>query len=136
MATIIAPIMTTFDAAFGLATYVSAILSAQISFVDGLQNRATMADEVVRIAAAYSVLKEKLQKNKRLWIRPYLNRRVTLDNISLEICLDNNLFTNFSRMSKCDFEFLLNKIGAKIKRNEISSICYHKIDDNSTVFSN
>lgn len=77
----------------------------------------TMADEITLVAAAYIVLKEK-QKKKKIWIRPYLNRRETLDNLSLEISLDSKLFNNFNRMSKSDFDFLLNKIGPKIKRKD------------------
>lgn len=63
------------------------------------------------------ILKE--QKKKRLRIRPYLNRRETVDNLSLAvISLDNKLFKNLARISKGDFDFLLNKIGPKIKRND------------------
>ncbi|KAF9405288.1 hypothetical protein HW555_013918 [Spodoptera exigua] len=58
-----------------------------------------MADEIIPVAAAYIILKSK-KKKERLWIRPYLNRRETLDNLSMEISIDEKLFANFTRMSK------------------------------------
>lgn len=78
-----------------------------------------MADEITIVAAAYIVLREKSKKKKRrMWIRPYFNRRETVDNLCQELMLDKKLFDNFSRMSKSDFEYILNKIGPKIKRND------------------
>lgn len=53
-----------------------------------------------------------------MWIRPYFNRRDTLDTISQELILDKYLFKNLTRMSKSDFEFLVNTIGPKIKRKD------------------
>lgn len=85
-----------------------------------MASMATMADELVRVAAAYIVLKTKLPQKKRrkMWIRPYFNKRDTIDSLSLEIALDEQLFKNFTRMSKSDFELIINKIGPKIKKQD------------------
>lgn len=81
-------------------------------------NPATMADEMTLIAAAYIVLAEKRKKRTRMWIRPYLSRRDTLDSVDKELMLDKYLFKNFTRMSKSDFEFLVNRIGPNIQRQD------------------
>lgn len=81
-------------------------------------NPATMADEMTLIAAAYIVLAEKRKKRTRIWIRPYLSRRDTLDSVDKELMLDKYLFKNFTRMSKSDFEFLVNRIGPNIQRQD------------------
>ncbi|CAG5020848.1 unnamed protein product [Parnassius apollo] len=81
-------------------------------------NPATMADEMTLIAAAYIVLAEKRKKRTRMWIRPYLSRRDTLDSVDKELMLDKCLFKNFTRMSKSDFEFLVNRIEPNIQRQD------------------
>lgn len=81
---------------------------------------ATMADEMTLIAAAYIVLAEKRKKRTRMWIRPYLlvSRRDTLDSVDKELMLDKYLFKFFTRMSKSDFEFLMNRIRPNIQRQD------------------
>uniref|UniRef100_A0A8D9EFN8 Uncharacterized protein n=1 Tax=Cacopsylla melanoneura TaxID=428564 RepID=A0A8D9EFN8_9HEMI len=77
------------------------------------------SDEVL-ISAAYKVLQKfkKEKRNRRIWIRDYLNKRETLKSISNELVLDSFLFKNFSRMSKSDFEYLIQKIGPNIKKQD------------------
>uniref|UniRef100_A0A8D9EFH2 Uncharacterized protein n=1 Tax=Cacopsylla melanoneura TaxID=428564 RepID=A0A8D9EFH2_9HEMI len=77
------------------------------------------SDEVL-ISAAYIVLQKfkKEKRNRRIWIRDYLNKRETLKSISNELVLDSFLFKNFSRMSKSDFEYLIQKIGPNIKKQD------------------
>ncbi|KAJ8982008.1 hypothetical protein NQ317_004095, partial [Molorchus minor] len=49
---------------------------------------------------------------KRLWVRPYLARRQVLSStLWNDLCLDDFLFQNFTRMSRSDFELLVNKLG-------------------------
>lgn len=77
--------------------------------------------EAVAVAAAFIVLYHRLKKHKsrrRVWIRPYLNRRETITNLDKELILDKYLFQNFTRMSKSDFEYLLNTIGPRIKKED------------------
>ncbi|CAG5047183.1 unnamed protein product [Parnassius apollo] len=81
-------------------------------------NPATKADEMTLIVAAYIVLAEKRKKRTRMWIRPYLSRRDTLDSVDKELMLDKYLFKNFTRMSKSDLKFLVNRIGPNIQRQD------------------
>jgi hypothetical protein len=43
-------------------------------------------------------------------MRPFLNRRSNSNTVTCEVLLDSYLFKNFTRMSKSEFEFLLNAI--------------------------
>lgn len=49
-------------------------------------------------------------------MRRFLSNRNVSENLSRELMLDTYLFQNFTRMSKQDFEFLVQTIGHRIAR--------------------
>ena len=77
-------------------------------------------DEIVLISAACILLRNHINKKRKkltLWMRPFLSRRNS-ETVTREELLDSYLFKNFTRMSKSDFEFLLNAIGQRITKRD------------------
>lgn len=74
-----------------------------------------MDDYVVLAAVSAFVVmhlirKKKKYRNRRIWMRPYLARRDYISPVCRELNLDDVLFKNFTRMSRTDFELLVNKV--------------------------
>ena len=49
-------------------------------------------------------------------MRRFLNRRSNSETVTRKVLLDSYHFKNFTRMSKSEFEFLLNAIGPRITK--------------------
>lgn len=65
----------------------------------------------------HAINKKKKKRNRRMWVRPYLARRQVLSStLWNELRLDDFLFQNFTRMSRSDFELLVNKLGPIITK--------------------
>jgi hypothetical protein len=51
-------------------------------------------------------------------MRPFLSRRSNSESVTREVLLGSNLFENFTRISKSEFEFLVNGIGPRITKRD------------------
>lgn len=79
-------------------------------------------DDSVLVSAAFILLRSRINKTEKkkkraLWMRAFLSKRSTSENLTRELILDSYLFKNFTRMSKNDFEYLLNIIGPRIVKS-------------------
>ena len=78
-------------------------------------------DEIVLVSAAFILLRNHINKKRKkrtLWMQPFLSRLSNSETVTREVLLDSYLFKNFTRMSKSDFEFLLNAIGPRITKRD------------------
>lgn len=80
-------------------------------------------DDSILVSAAFILLRNRFNKTEKkkkraLWMRPFLSKRSTSENLTRELILDSYLFKNFTRMSKNDFEYLLNIIGPRIVKSD------------------
>ena len=62
-----------------------------------------------------------MERNRRKWVRPYLNKQETLSNLSKEFILNNYLFKNIMRILENDFEYLVQKIGPSMGKTRCSN---------------
>ncbi|XP_053982794.1 uncharacterized protein LOC128878533 [Hylaeus volcanicus] len=73
---------------------------------------------IICVAAATIVCEESRKHQRRWWMRAIFKERARaplLDQLQME---NGSGFRNFSRMTRSDFEFLTNSIGAKIARKD------------------
>ena len=64
----------------------------------------------------HSLKKKSKKRNRRFWMRPYLALRGSILPLCNELNFDDFLFKNFSRMSREDFELLLNKVSPMLTK--------------------
>lgn len=75
-------------------------------------------EEVVLLCGAYIYLHKSIsskKKRKRWWVRNYLLRR---QDVLSDLCMFDGSFINFLRMSKSDFEYLLQNVGPFIEKQD------------------
>ncbi|KAF9406106.1 hypothetical protein HW555_013412 [Spodoptera exigua] len=75
-------------------------------------------EEVVLLCGAYIFLHKSIsskKKRKRWWVRNYLLRR---QDVLSDLCMFDGSFINFLRMSKSDFEYLLQNVGPFIEKQD------------------
>ncbi|RVE51453.1 hypothetical protein evm_003854 [Chilo suppressalis] len=75
-----------------------------------------LPEEVVLLCSLYQMYRiSNKKKRKRWWIRNYLLQR---ENLMSDLRMTDGSFCNFTRMSKSDFEHLLEMIGPSIAKRE------------------
>jgi hypothetical protein len=70
----------------------------------GWPGHSVKMDEIVLVPAAFILLrnrinKEKKKKKRTLWMRPFLSRHSNSETVTREVLLDSYLFKNFTKMS-------------------------------------
>ena len=71
-------------------------------------------DELILCSAAVIVLTNNRKRKRRWWVKTILKKRAEsslLTDLRME---DTSGFKNFTRMSPCDFELLLNLVGPRV----------------------
>ncbi|XP_053615430.1 uncharacterized protein LOC128679719 [Plodia interpunctella] len=76
-------------------------------------------EEVVLFSAAYIIIRKTIakRKKKRWWVREYLQQRESSSLLS-SLRMRDGSFENFTRMSRTDFEILLNMVGPAIVKQD------------------
>ncbi|KAF9417943.1 hypothetical protein HW555_005088 [Spodoptera exigua] len=76
-------------------------------------------EEVVWFSAAYIIIRKTIakRKKKRWWVREYLQQRESSSLLS-SLRMRDGSFENFTRMSRTDFEILLNMVGPAIVKQD------------------
>ncbi|XP_039763708.1 protein ANTAGONIST OF LIKE HETEROCHROMATIN PROTEIN 1-like [Pararge aegeria] len=76
-------------------------------------------EEVVLFSAAYIIIRKTLakRKKKRWWVREYLLQRESSSLIT-SLRMRDGSFENFTRMSRTDFEILLNMVGPAVVKQD------------------
>lgn len=76
-------------------------------------------EEVVLFSAAHIIIRKTIakRKKKRWWVREYLQQRESSSLLS-SLRMRDGSFENFTRMSRTDFEILLNMVGPAIVKQD------------------